>query len=97
MEWMIIPALSAISAAVIGKLKGSSVIIWFLVGLCLPLIGPVAALLYRNENDEPQRRCPRCGAIHKVHVQVCGRCGLDMDLPADEDVIPGRVRGRASG
>jgi hypothetical protein len=91
MEWVLVPLLSAIAAGVIGRMKGSSVFIWTLVGLGLPVIGPIAALLYRNENDEPRRRCPQCGAVHKIHVQVCTHCGLDMDLPADEDVIPGRA------
>ena len=91
MEWVLVPLLSAIAAGVIGRMKGSSVFIWTLIGLGLPVIGPIAALLYRNEDDEPRRHCPRCGAEHKIHVQVCTRCGLDMDLPADEDVIPGRA------
>jgi hypothetical protein len=91
MEWAVIPVMSAILAATIGRAKGSSFFIWFFVGAGLPVIGVIAAALYRNENDEPQRHCPRCGALHKIHVQVCTRCGLDMDLPADEDVIPGRV------
>lgn len=91
MEWVVVPLLSAIAAGAIGRAKGSSLFIWTLVGLGLPVIGPIAALLYRNENDEPRRHCPRCGAVHKIHVQVCTRCGLDMDLPADEDVIPGRA------
>ena len=91
MGWAVIPVTSAILAATIGRAKGSSFFIWFLVGLVLPIIGVIAALLYRNENDEPRRPCPRCGAIHKIHVQVCTRCGLDMDLPADDEVIPGRA------
>jgi hypothetical protein len=91
MEWMLVPVLSAVAAGVIGKVKGSSFVIWALIGLGLPLIGPIAAALYRNEHDEPRRPCPQCGAIHKIHVQVCTRCGLDMDLPADEEVIPGRA------
>ena len=91
MEWMVIPALSAIGAGIVGKVKGSSFFIWFLVGLGLPIIGLIAALLYRNERDEPMRPCPRCGTVQAIHVQVCRRCGLDMDLPADEEVIPGRA------
>ena len=91
MEWVIVPAGSAIAAAIIGRMKGSSAFIWFFVGAGLPLIGPIAALLYRNERDEPRRPCPRCGAIQAIHVQVCTRCGLDMDLPADDEVIPGRA------
>ena len=91
MEWVAVPLLSAIAAGAIARIRGSSIFIWTMVGLGLPLIGPLAAFLYRNEHDEPRRPCPRCGAVHKIHVQVCTRCGLDMDLPADDEVIPGRA------
>ena len=50
-----------LAAGVVGKIKGSSFFVWFLIGLCLPGIGLVAAILYRFERDEPRRRCPRCG------------------------------------
>ena len=73
----------------IGRGKGSSFWIWFVVGAVLPVLGLIAVLLYRNEHAEPERRCPRCGRIHKIHVQVCTSCGLDMDLPPVEDVRPG--------
>jgi predicted nucleic acid-binding Zn ribbon protein len=91
MEWIVVPITSAVVAGMVGRRKGSSFLIWFLVGAALPIIGAIAAILYRNENDEPRRHCPRCGALHKIHVQVCTRCGLDMDLPADDEVIPGRA------
>jgi hypothetical protein len=73
----------------VGRAKGSSFWIWFAVGCVLPVFGLIAALLFRDENAEPERRCPQCGAIHKIHVQVCTKCGLDMDLPDVEDVRPG--------
>ncbi len=73
----------------IGRGKGSSFWIWFVVGAVLPLFGLIAVVLYRSEHTEPERRCPRCGAVHKIYVQVCNRCGLDMDLPDPEDVRPG--------
>lgn len=89
MEWLVIPATSGIVAALVGKSKGSSFLIWLFVGLCLPVIGPIAAVLYRNERLEPERRCPQCGAVLKIHVQVCSRCGLDLELPDPSDVRPG--------
>ncbi len=73
----------------VGRGKGSSFFIWFMIGGILPLLGLIAAILYRSEHTEPERRCPRCGAVHKIHVQVCRRCGLDMDLPDPGDVRPG--------
>jgi hypothetical protein len=73
----------------VGRAKGSSFWIWFAVGTVLPFFGLIAAVLARDENTEPERRCPQCGSIHKIHVQVCTKCGLDMDLPPVEDVRPG--------
>ena len=78
-----------IGTGLVGRSKGSSFFIWFIVGAVLPLLGLIAALFYRGEDVEPERRCPRCGAVHKIHVQVCTRCGLDMDLPDPEEVRPG--------
>ena len=48
----------------------------------LPLIGTVAAVLYRNERAEPRRRCPECNNIMPLHDQVCMRCGADLQFPA---------------
>ena len=70
-----------IATAVIGRAKGSSFFIWFIVGFVLPLLGLIAVILYRVEKDEPERRCPRCGKVHKLYVQVCTRCGTDLYLP----------------
>jgi hypothetical protein len=77
-----------LSAGFIGKLKGSSFWIWFAVGLVLPVIGSVAAALYRNERREPGRECPECGKLQPLYVQVCTRCGRDLEWP--DEVIPAR-------
>jgi hypothetical protein len=82
----IVSFLLAIATAVIGRSKGSSFFIWFLVGLVLPGIGLLAVILYRSERDEPERRCPNCGRVHKLYVQVCRYCGEDMYLPDPTDV-----------
>ena len=91
MEWILIAVTSGIATAVIGKAKGSSFFIWLIVGTVLPLIGIVAVILYRVEKDEPERRCPRCGKVNKLYVQVCPNCGEDMYLPDPSEVRqPGR-------
>jgi hypothetical protein len=77
-----------LSAGTIGKLKGSSFWIWFAVGLVLPVIGSIAAALYRNERREPGRECPECGKLQPLYVQVCTRCGRDLEWP--DEVIPAR-------
>jgi hypothetical protein len=80
-EYAIIAVFCGLSAGVIGRLKGSSFLIWFAVGLVLPILGTIAALLYRHEGAVPRRACPTCGKLVAVHDQVCTRCGTDLDWP----------------
>jgi hypothetical protein len=81
-EYAVLAFFCGLSAGVIGKIKGSSFFIWFLIGLCLPLLGTLAALLYRFDRNEPVRTCPECGNVVKLHDQVCMRCGRDLEFPA---------------
>lgn len=83
MEYLVILFFFGLSAGAIGKIKGSSFIIWFLVGFCLPVIGTVVAVLYRWERNEPMRRCEECGAIVPLHDQVCMKCGNDLEFPEE--------------
>jgi hypothetical protein len=80
-EYAVLAFFCGLSAGVIGKIKGSSFFLWFLIGLCLPLLGTLAALLYRWDRHEPRRRCPECGNVVKLHDQVCMRCGRDLEFP----------------
>lgn len=82
MEFLVILFFFGLSAGVIGKIKGSSFLIWFLVGFCVPVAGTIAAMLYRSEREEPLRACEECGNVIPLHVQVCTRCGRDLEYPA---------------
>ena len=86
MQLLLILSSFGLATAIIGRAKGSSFFIWFLVGFFLPFIGLVAVILHRVESEEPERRCPRCGAVHKLYVQVCRRCGEDLYLPDPSQV-----------
>ena len=70
-----------LSAGVVARIKGSSFLLWFVIGACLPIIGTIGALLYRFERNEPRRQCPECGNVVPLHNQVCMRCGRDLDWP----------------
>jgi hypothetical protein len=80
-EYVVLAVFCGLSAGVIGKIKGSSFLLWFLIGLCLPVLGTIVALLYRFESKEPRRRCPECGNVVPLHDQVCLRCGRDLEWP----------------
>ena len=87
--YLIIALSFGIATAVVGRAKGSSFFIWLIVGSVLPVLGLIAVILYRPETEEPERRCPRCGQVHKLYVQVCTRCGLDLELPPVAETRPG--------
>ncbi len=78
-----------VATGVIGRAKGQSFLLWFVIGFFVPGLGLVGVILSRREQAEPERRCPRCGAVHKLYVQVCNRCGEDMYLPDPAEVRPG--------
>ncbi|HEY1274329.1 MAG TPA: hypothetical protein VGF25_05445 [Thermoleophilaceae bacterium] len=86
MEYAVLAFFFGLSAGTIGKIKGSSFFLWFLIGLCLPLLGTIVALFYRNERSEPRRRCPECGNVVALHDQVCMRCGRDLEFPQENPV-----------
>jgi rRNA maturation protein Nop10 len=75
-----------LSAGVVGKIKGSSFLIWFVIGFFVPAIGTLAAVLYRNERFVAKRRCPECGKVLQIYDQVCNRCGADLEFPAPAPV-----------
>jgi len=70
-----------LSGGIIGKIKGSSFFLWFMISALIPIGGLLAALLYRNDRDELRRQCPTCGRVIKLHDAVCTRCGTDLDFP----------------
>ncbi|CAN5207532.1 hypothetical protein BH24ACT23_BH24ACT23_03220 [soil metagenome] len=75
-----------LATAIIARAKQQSFFIWLLIGTILPGIGLIAVILSRSEVDEPERKCPRCGRVQKLYVQVCRSCGEDLYLPDPTEV-----------
>ena len=91
-QWFLAAGMaSAIATAFVGRAKGSSFWVWLLIGIVVPFVGLVAALLFRFEQGEPERQCPRCGLVVKLYVQVCPRCGEDLYMPDPAEVRQPRV------
>jgi hypothetical protein len=90
MAYLIICLSFGLAGGIIGRMKGSSFVLWFLISAIVPVLGLLAAVFYRYETNEVRRQCPRCGRIVKLHDQVCMRCGLDMDFP-DQAIEPESV------
>ena len=79
--YVVIALCFALAGGIVGRLKGSSFWIWFLVSGVVPVIGLLTALLYRSEHDELRRQCPDCGRVCKLHDALCTRCGAELEFP----------------
>jgi hypothetical protein len=80
-QYLFIAFFFGLAGGIVGRIKGSSFFLWFLISGFVPVIGLAAAVLYRSERDEVRRQCPTCGKVLKLHDQVCNRCGTDLDFP----------------
>jgi hypothetical protein len=71
----------ALAGGIVGRLKGSSFWIWFLISGLIPVLGLVTAAAYRSERDELRRQCPTCGRLCKLYDALCVRCGTELEFP----------------
>ena len=81
-----------IAGAVVARIKGSSMVLWFVISAVLPVIGLLALVLFRNEHDEPERQCPGCGRVVKAYDALCTRCGTELEYP--DIVLPPGTQAR---
>lgn len=70
-----------LAGGIVGRIKGSSFVMWFLISFCVPFIGLLTAVLYRFDNHELRRQCPRCNRVVKLHDAVCMTCGQELAFP----------------
>ena len=71
----------ALAGGLVGRMKGSSFWIWFLISGLVPFLGLLTAVLYRREDRELRRTCPGCGRVVKLHDALCTRCGTELEYP----------------
>jgi hypothetical protein len=90
MPYLIICFFFGLAGGLVGRAKGSSFVLWFLIAGLIPVLGLLAAVLYRYESDEVRRQCPNCGKVIKLYDQVCMRCGHDLDFP-ETAIVPESV------
>lgn len=81
MIYLLLCVFFGIAGALVGRAKGSSWFLWGLLSACFPVIGLIAAVLYRSERDELRRQCPNCGAIRPLYEAMCLKCGTELDFP----------------
>ena len=87
MTYAVIAFFFGLAGGVVGKVKGSSFWLWFLISAIVPFVGLAAAVLYRVDRDEPRRLCPGCGRVVKLHDALCTNCGTELEY-TDEQVPP---------
>jgi ribosomal protein S27AE len=85
-EFVAVAVLFGIVTGIVGRSKGGSFLLWFVIGTVLPGFGLAAAILTRSEQTEPERQCPRCNNTVKLYVQICPRCGAELYLPDPSEV-----------
>jgi hypothetical protein len=100
MAYVFIALCFALAGGIVGRIKGSSFVLWFLISGIVPVIGLAAALLYRWERNELRRQCPGCGRVVKLHDTLCTRCGTELYFPdvaiaSEADVAARRAGQRA--
>ena len=91
-----------LAGGVVGRLKGSSFFMWFLISACVPFVGLLAAVCYRWDNRELRRQCPDCGRIVKLQDAVCMRCGSELEFPdvaiaSEQSIREARMAASRSG
>ena len=70
-----------LAGGIVGRIKGSSFWLWFLISGLVPFLGLLTAMCYRYENRELRRQCPSCGKVTKLYDAVCTRCGAELEFP----------------
>ena len=95
MGYVVICLCFGLAGGIVGRVKGSSFALWFLISAVVPFLGLIAAIVYRNDRDEPRRQCPKCGRVTKLHDALCTRCGEELEFP-EQVLIPESFQGRAA-
>jgi hypothetical protein len=85
-----------LAGGLIGRMKGSSFWLWFLISGLVPVIGLLTAVCYRWEDRELRRKCPTCGRVVKLHDAKCMRCGAELEFPDAAIASEATMRERAA-
>lgn len=96
--YVVVAIFFGLGTGVVARIKGSSFFLWFLIGAVVPVLGLVAAILYRYETAELRRQCEQCGKIVMLHDALCTRCGHELEFPdlAVEPIDPTLRTSRAA-
>ena len=93
--YVVIALCFGLGGGIIGKAKGSSFWLWFLIAGAIPVFGLLAAIFARIEHREERLICPGCGRERYLHDALCTRCGTELEYPESaEEIIPPQLASR---
>ncbi|HEY5286150.1 MAG TPA: hypothetical protein VIJ50_03490 [Solirubrobacteraceae bacterium] len=95
MAYLVICFCFGLAGGIVGRIKGSSFTLWFLISAVVPFFGLIAAVVYRNDRDELRRQCPKCGRVTMLHDALCTRCGEELEYP-EQVLMPESFQGSAA-
>jgi ribosomal protein S27AE len=96
MGYVVIAVAFAFAGGLVGRMKGSSFWMWFLISGLVPVFGLLAAVFYRWEDRELRRKCPRCGRVVMLYDAICTRCGEELEFPDTAIASEASMRQRAA-
>jgi hypothetical protein len=79
--YVVIAICFGLAGGIVGRIKGSSFLLWFLISGLVPFFGLLAAIAYRFEREELRRQCPTCGRVTKIYDALCTGCGAELEFP----------------
>jgi hypothetical protein len=96
MGLLVIMFFFGLAGGIIGRIKGSSFFLWFLIAGLIPFLGLLTAVCYRYDNHELRRQCPGCGKVVKLHDALCTSCGTELEFPDVAIASEASMRSRAA-
>ena len=95
--YLVIAFCFGLAGGIVGRIKGGSFVIWFVISFLIPVFGLLAAIFMRVEATEPRRACPGCGKVVPAHDALCTRCGSELYLPPEDELLPSKFAERLQG
>jgi hypothetical protein len=96
LTYVVIAFFFGLAGGVVGRIKGSSFFMWFLISACVPFLGLLTAICYRWEDRELRRQCPGCGRVLKLYDAVCTNCGTELEFPETAIASEAAMRDRVT-